>query len=118
MLVVPLGQYLKIIRFLRLDPNSPATKARVRPGWILLSVNGLTVTGGASPVALLADLRRRARDPHDPFNQAAAARHTELVFNVAVDDLISLFIDPRSPGIDWTFLPRPTKEGSSCMACA
>lgn len=81
-----------------------------------MSVNGLTVTGGASPVALLADLRRRARDPHDPFNQAAAARHTELVFNVAVDDLISLFIDPRNPGIDWTFLPRPTKEGSSCKA--
>ena len=85
---------------------------------ILLSVNGLTVTGGASPVALLADLRRRARDPHDPFNQAAAARHTELVFNVAVDDLISLFIDPRNPGIDWTFLPRPTKEGSSCVPSA
>ena len=99
---------------LRLLPNAPATKARVRPGWILLSVNGLAVTGGASPVALLADLRRRASDHGDPFSQATTARHTELVFNVAVDDLISLFINPRNPGIDWTFLPRTTKENSSC----
>ena len=34
----PLGAIFKDYSILRLDPNSPATKARVRPGWILLSV--------------------------------------------------------------------------------
>ena len=66
-----------------LNPNSVATKTKIRVGWILLAINGESLSGNSSPSAVLTEIRLRANDRIDPLSHTAAARHAELIFNAA-----------------------------------
>ena len=89
-----------------LNPNSVATKTKIRVGWILLAINGESLSGNSSPSAVLTEIRLRANDRTDPLSHTAAARHAELTFNAASDDVKQVRLDPRNPGITW----KPPRE--------
>ena len=92
-------------------PNSAATRGRIRTGWILLAINGEPVSDDISPAASLTELRRRANDRTDQFSRTATARHSELTFNTASDDMRQVILDPRKPGIEWKIMPNIASNG-------
>ncbi|KAJ8601659.1 hypothetical protein CTAYLR_007448 [Chrysophaeum taylorii] len=86
-------------------PETQASKARVREGWILLSLNGEVVSG--PPAEALAQLRREARNPKSSLGSSEKARSCPAVFNAASDDVRHVRFDPTIPSnIEWKLVKR------------
>lgn len=91
-------------------PHSQAAEFQVQPGWILLSLNGKSLSQPAHMA--LSELRYEARNQRHGFNTSRRGRLCTAIFNAASDDIKRIRFDSsQSSGIEW-------KVVNNCGGCA